>query len=254
MTEGKSNTEQPITKTDGNLSYLQKRHRYIQPYQNLVIQAISNSQVDIDADYITVEGYKFDSINLTVDISVSGVGGLDTGSESNDAHYYIWIIGNLSDTAVGGLLSLQYPGSGIDPTLPTGYTIKECVGAVRNTGGNFVGFNQRDKLVVIGPVDIGSTASASYVSRSLSSFVPKLAIEVKGDTRATYSTSGVRGVKVASTSTGFGEVTSRESPTGGGIIPMAYAKVSLIESQTMYIRAFGTVDSVTMYISGWRLQ
>ena len=56
--------------------------------------------------------YRATAVNLTVDITVSGVNGLDTGSEAASTWYYIWVIYN--GTTVAGLLST----SATAPTMP----------------------------------------------------------------------------------------------------------------------------------------
>lgn len=257
MTEVKSNTEQPITKTDGNLSYLQKRHRYIQPYQNLIIKRNTtnpNYQVDIDADYITIEGYKFDSIDLTVDITVSGEGGLDTGSESNDAHYYIWVIGNLSDTTASSLLSIQYPGSGTSPILPDGYTIKEFVGAVRNTGGNFIDFYLRDRVVSLPRLQalVDGTATTP-TSLDLSQYIPINAKTVKVDLISTNGTAGRRGIQVSpDNTTDLDKVVQAQFYNTTGQSGAMNTNTSL-QSTTIYYKNFFNSTHANIVIVGYTL-
>lgn len=77
---------------------------------------------------------------LTVDITASGVNGLDTGSESADTWYVVFII---DDTTLvnspAGLLSL----SETSPTLPSGYDVFRRVGWARNNGSSdFYNFKQ----------------------------------------------------------------------------------------------------------------
>lgn len=114
-------------------------------HKNLIITENTGtplSEVDIDADNVWIEDvaevtFKANSVNLTVDITASGVNGLDTGSETSSAWYYLWVIYNGS--TVAGLLSLSKTA----PTLPSGYTFKGLVGVVRNDGSsNFLGFRQ----------------------------------------------------------------------------------------------------------------
>lgn len=67
--------------------------------------------------------------DLTVDLSVSGANGLDTGTEAADTWYYLWLIKNPSTGVVAGLFS----ASGSSPVLPSGYTKKRLLPiAVRN--------------------------------------------------------------------------------------------------------------------------
>ncbi|VAX24856.1 hypothetical protein MNBD_NITROSPINAE03-2039 [hydrothermal vent metagenome] len=130
-------------------------------------------QVDVDADSITLSTgaavYDAVSVNLTADITVSGVNGLDTGSEAISTWYAVWVIYN--GTTVASLLSV----SATAPTMPSGYTYKRLVGFVRNDApGNFIDFVQRDKRVYyIAPVDIASgLAQTAYTAQDVSSVFP----------------------------------------------------------------------------------
>lgn len=74
---------------------------------------------------------------ITVDITASGVNGLDTGSESSDTWYYIYVIYNPTTDTTAGLLSV----SSSSPTMPSGYTKKRRVGVARKNGdSNFIPF------------------------------------------------------------------------------------------------------------------
>lgn len=78
--------------------------------------------------------------NVTVDKTLSGAGGLDTGSESDDTWYAVHIIADSTGSnSPNGLLSL----SASDPTLPAGYDKFRRVGWVRvNAVGRFRRFLQ----------------------------------------------------------------------------------------------------------------
>jgi hypothetical protein len=75
---------------------------------------------------------------LTLDITASGLNGLDTGIEAADAWYYIFLVMNRTTGVVGGLLSQNSAA----PTMPSGFDVKRLVGAVRNQTGNFRPFRQ----------------------------------------------------------------------------------------------------------------
>lgn len=79
------------------------------------------------------------SAALTVDITVSGAGGLDTGSEAANTWYSVWVISQIGGGA-RGLLS----ASATAPLLPDAYVSKRRLGWVRNDGSsNFLHFNAR---------------------------------------------------------------------------------------------------------------
>jgi hypothetical protein len=63
----------------------------------------------------------------TLDITTGGANGLDTGAEAASTWYAVWAIGK-TDGTTAGLLSVSFSA----PTMPTGYTLKRLVGAVRN--------------------------------------------------------------------------------------------------------------------------
>lgn len=109
-------------------------------YSNLRVIRLNNTQVQVTADELTVvntsnQKQSLSSVNVTADITVSGVNGLDTGVEANSTWYAVWVIYN--GTTKASLLSTSYTA----PTMPAGYTYKALVGAVRNdSAGNFVDF------------------------------------------------------------------------------------------------------------------
>ena len=123
-------------------------------------------QVDVDADAIILEDssnefYQALDVNLTVDITASGVNGLDTGSEASDTWYYVWVI--YDGTTVAGLLST----SATAPTMPSGYTYKKLVTSVRNDSssdfiqysqeGNYIEYLENTSKVLTGQSDITFT-------------------------------------------------------------------------------------------------
>jgi len=65
---------------------------------------------------------------VSVDITVSGAGGLDTGVEASNTWYYLHVIYNPTTDVVAGLISAS---SGA-PTLPSGFDVFRRVGVVRN--------------------------------------------------------------------------------------------------------------------------
>ncbi len=112
-------------------------------YSNLLVKrnvGTPNSKVDVTFDKLWIEGIEKTSGSYTIDIAASGALGLDTGVESADAWYYIWIIAKVDGT-VSAILS----ASSTAPTMPAGYIYKRLVSMVRNTSGNFVDFVQENE-------------------------------------------------------------------------------------------------------------
>lgn len=91
------------------------------------------TSIDIDADNAVLvntsgDGIRTGAVNLTVACAGTGANGLDAGSLANNTWYHIYIISNGTTTA--GLAST----SATAPTMPSGYTYKYRVGAVRTLG------------------------------------------------------------------------------------------------------------------------
>jgi hypothetical protein len=77
--------------------------------------------------------------STNVDITVAGIGGLDTGIEQASNWYFIYVIGDSTGVnPTAGILS----ASDNNPTFPVGYDIARRVGSVRNQSGDFRNFQQ----------------------------------------------------------------------------------------------------------------
>ncbi len=126
-------------------------------------------------------------LSVTADITVSGAGGLDTGTETNSTWYHVWAIWNGSTPT--GLLSL----SATAPTMPAGYVNKAYVGAVRNdASGNFWRMIQTGRRAQIitgtGPTlppalitgSSGNVGTPTWTPVSVSNFVPPTASIIWG--------------------------------------------------------------------------
>jgi len=145
-----------------------------------------NSKVDFTADEVVLKTSGDSTVTLygvsvTADITVSGANGLDTGSEASDTWYYLWLIYN--GTTVAGLLST----SATAPTMPSGYTYKALVSAVRNNGSsNFVPYTQEGMTLDYSSsvsVLAGGTATVE-TAISLLTTVPAIARQIKGSANA----------------------------------------------------------------------
>lgn len=115
--------------------------------------AISNSLVDVTNDLVVAAG-KCRSGDDDADMVLAAAltkrldaawvvgtnqGGLDTGSKAVSTWYHIWLIKRTDGSAVDALFSL----SATAPTMPSNYTYKRRIGAVRTTtGGAITAFKQ----------------------------------------------------------------------------------------------------------------
>lgn len=108
--------------------------------RDLSISYVSSNVLQISTGVCvsdSVDDYIVSNSTINVDISTSGVNGLDTGSVSTN-WYYLYIIKNPSNGNIRGLFSL----SSTSPTLPSGYTVKRLLGVFRYSSSAFLSFEQ----------------------------------------------------------------------------------------------------------------
>lgn len=153
-----------------------------------------NSQIDITADEVVLKStggrsYVASTVSVTVNIA-SGVtvNGLDAlPLEAASTWYYVWLIYKPSTGTMAGLLSL----SSTVLVMPTGYSYKALVGAVRNdAGSNFLTVYQRDRRAWIvetvvftakAPAVAGTYENLSGADlTAFQALVPPIAKTVKG--------------------------------------------------------------------------
>lgn len=145
---------------------------------NLRVTEASASTVTITADSLVLTDgttpILISSVSETVDITVSGAGGLDTGSEASSTWYYIWIIRNSGTSDVSSLLSTASTVGGL--TLPSGYDQYALVSAVRNTGGgDFFDFEHVGDIYAYDQWPIltsGTLGTGSWTSVSTADLIP----------------------------------------------------------------------------------
>jgi len=225
-------------------------------HKNLSVDRVTLSTVDIDADLVILEDasvihFAALSVNLTADITVPGVNGLDTGVEAASTWYYIWVIYN--GTTVASLLSL----SSTAPTLPSGYTFKGLVGAVFNdSGSDFSNFHQSgDEVSRVTETVLSSGSSISAVSVSLSDMVPDKARIVKGYAYISDTGTGFSKGTISPTVdhvTGIGIVVLWGQPSAAGDKSSLYFESFLQIPQVLYYSVGSTSNDLFIQISGWR--
>lgn len=138
-----------------------------------------NSQLTISADEIVVRDTNgrsivLSSVSVNPAITASGANGLDTGTEAGNTWYYGWVIYNPTTATTAGLIS----ASSSAPTMPSGYTFKALVSAVRNDGSsNFVAYKQQGATVFYNNREevLASGAATTETAVSVSSVVPPVA-------------------------------------------------------------------------------
>jgi hypothetical protein len=225
-------------------------------YSNLSIKNNTtnpNYQMDISATTVLLEDsskaiLRIDTLSETVDITASGVNGLDTGSEAGSTWYHIWAIAK-ADGTKDCLLST----SATAPTLPAGYTYKAYLGAVyNNASGNFVSFKQYDKSVVTDMVvSLSGGAETSYTSISLATCIPTTAKKVKCIIIGTTATS-ISDMYISGDSAGSYEMyRCYLAATGATYIQSRLiANMTIQTSQTLYYKVSADTTGA-LGISGW---
>lgn len=141
----------------------------------------TNNKLSITADELILKNSAgaavlMTNVSVTADITVSGAGGLDTGSETSNIFYYAWVIWN--GTTVNGLLST----SSTAPTMPSGYTHSALVSFVRNDGSsNFLQIHQRGDFYQFKTQQqvLSGGTSGTWVSISTTAVVPPIAKSVQ---------------------------------------------------------------------------
>lgn len=95
------------------------------------------TKVDFNADIFSVLGVSLTSVSVTIDDTVVGLNGLDSGVLLANQKYAVHIITNDTGTLVGGVISL----SATSPALPPGFT------KFRRSGWIFIGAGP-SKLII----------------------------------------------------------------------------------------------------------
>jgi len=163
-------------------------------FKSLAIKVTGNTGLTASADYVaTTDGTNFQTTALssTINMGTTGANALDSGSIAQATWYAIWAIAK-ADGTTAGLASTSFTS----PTMPSGYTYKARIGAVRTAAGTaqLLGtwqFGRRAQYVVglaqttqtSGIMASGSTGSVStptWTAVSVSNFVPASASAIRG--------------------------------------------------------------------------
>jgi len=153
-------------------------------FKNMVIKVDSNTTVAVTADFVTVtDGTFFQTLPVaqSVNFVTTGAGGLDAGSLAAGTWYYIFAIAKTDGTS-----SVLASTSATSPTMPSGYTYKARIGAVRTAAGSaqLMGTWQfgRQARYIVGlaqTTDLPSMTAGStngvWTAASVSSVVPTTA-------------------------------------------------------------------------------
>lgn len=152
------------------------------------------------------------TLNITTGTAVSTANGMDAESPGTSSWVYVWLIDN---GAASASLGSAAAGNGTSPVLPSGYTYKCRVGAVRvDSGGNLMRTRQAGKVanyVVTAGTNTASTpaitnglsgancntAAPTYTSTSVANFVPPTARQINVAGWNTYNNNAATTVAIA---------------------------------------------------------
>jgi hypothetical protein len=118
------------------------------PHKGLLMTWVSTTSFSVGAgvvgDSTGVEGIRLAS-TLTKTTSVwadgSAVGGLDAGSIAASTWYYVYVIKALGSENAADTTDVLFSTSATAPTMPSGYTLRRMIGAVKTNGSSqFINF------------------------------------------------------------------------------------------------------------------
>jgi hypothetical protein len=213
-------------------------------------------KVDVLAKEIILQDDNFNSfrvteVDLTLDITMSGANGLDTGAESNYRWYYIWIIAR-ADGTVAGILS----SSPDHPTIPANYVYKAFAGAVhncRNSGDDFGPIKQVGNTAGRNAVAVVNSGTAIIpTSMNCSGAIPEKAVKAMGDITLNIAPGGGRGAGWIRSAPDQGCVEFAGYLNVQGRLTVPFC-VPIIETQTLYYNrdSSSNAESITISISGY---
>jgi hypothetical protein len=236
-------------------------------FKNLVIKnnvATPTTQVDVDADAVTVEttsgtAFRLTSINLTINCAATGANGLDAGALANSTWYAVYVIYDPATDTTAGLMSASFSS----PTMPSGYTAKARLGAfitsssalfqgIRQSGNvaqYVVGLAQTTTAVQLGTGAVGAVGTGPRDAIAVGTYVPPTA----GQIRLFVNTNNTAGavVMAAPNASYAGNSTTTNPPplmsTASSAQQSAFASF-VLESTNIYWASSGGA----IYCAGWQ--
>lgn len=222
-------------------------------YRNLVIRNNATNptyQADIAADEVVLKNSAGNarlvtSLSQTVDITASGVNGVDAGSEASSVWYHIWAIAK-EDGTTACILST----STTVPTMPSGYTYQAYLGAIyNNASGDFITMMQKgDKATRTELAVLTNGTQTSWSAISLAAAVPTTAKAVLGYMMMNPYTSQNSFLEIAANTEGLGYSYLKEYDDAS--YDTSHFDILLVETQTIYYK-HSVTESNLVSITGW---
>lgn len=244
-------------------------------FKSLVIKTASTTTATVAADFVVVtDGTNYQSlaVSSTINFGTTGVNALDAGTITAATWYAIWVIAK-TDGTVACLAST----SATSPTMPTGYTYKARVGWIRTVAGgatlNGVYQYGRRAQYVLGvgsttllptisnqTAAIGSVTVPTYVSSSVSTFVPSTAASIYlavgivgagGSAAVTCLIAPNGNYGAYNSTTNMAPVTSVTDTTSNQTLVHGFTASMLLETTNIFVATLNNGGNVTIQTLGW---
>ena len=237
------------------------------PYQggfkNLSIKVASNTTVTVAADaVILTDGTNYRNVapSSTINLGTNGgVNALDTGTIASATWYYIWVI---AQTAIGGTVACLASTSSTAPTMPSGYTYKARIGAVRTASGSaqllgtwqfgrsagyILGLAQTTVVPLMASGSVGDVGIPTWVAVSVSNFVPTTASKVRAFLSQALTSGGTL-ISAPNNSYGSGTSGTITPPLVSSGSPMTPTEM-ILESTNIYWAS--NIANGRLFCLGW---
>lgn len=230
-------------------------------FKNLSIKVTTNTAVAVAADYVCMTdgtgNFLTGALSTTVNLAVAGAAGdLDTGAIAAATWYAIWAI-----ATPAGSISAIASTSFTAPSMPSGYTLKARIGAVRTAPSvaqlmgtwqfgrraqYIVGLAQTTTAIQMVSGSAGSISTPTWVAVSVTNFIPSTASAIFGTTFGTAAS------VIVAPNTSYGSATSSTNPppVNTNSTNTASDQFSMVlESANIYWASNAAATAV--YASGW---
>ncbi|WP_304169773.1 hypothetical protein [Lonsdalea britannica] len=190
--------------------------------------------------------YRIGNFNKTINLTITGAGGMDTGSSPNWGNVALYAIYNPT-TAESALLAVDSTNS-VPSTvysganMPAGFTASALVSIVPTRPGSvFAQLSQIGRTISVRPTPVlfTSTATAELTAIDISGGVPKGAVSVALVGNASISGTGGLFLNIYETSVGTGQHQIATTSTG---LSATFTDIQLPDSQMVYA-TYGPAES-----------
>jgi len=240
-------SELPSTEIDpgpvggiGNSEGLLITNDLVTPDDILVITANSVLLEDSMGDDLRIN-----TVNLDLNLTLSGLGGLDTGSSTANTWYYIWLVSD--GTTINAVFSL----SDSNPTRPAAYRFIGLFGAVFSDSSNDLTKmwqTARKTYLIVSPIVKGPDGFQDF-----STVVPPIAITVFGSTTPIGGPNAVADLVMSGDANLVGGFTFHLQDVAGNTTAVGgFFEVPMITPQNVYATSTGTLG-VSFDISGFTI-